>query len=55
MTENTRKQFEEGKAAFKKGRLNNPYKSGTWYWKEWQHGQDVAYLDQQKYNKEHGI
>lgn len=50
-----RKQFEEGRIAFRKGRLNNPYKIGSWYYKEWQHGADVEYLAIQKENLANGV
>lgn len=47
--------FYEGYEDFVKGKLSNRYSARSQYAKEWQHGQDVAYTDQLKYNKEHGI
>ena len=44
-----RREFQEGYAAFLRGYFNNPYNEHSVKNKEWQHGQDVAFLDTQKY------
>lgn len=36
--------FDQGVIAFYKGNLDNPYKPGTYYWKEWHRGFDSAYF-----------
>ena len=37
--------YLEGVEAFKKGRLNNPYKVYTYYWKEWDRGFNSGYFE----------
>ena len=34
-----------GHRCFKKGALDNPYKYGTYMYKEWQRGFDAAYME----------
>jgi hypothetical protein len=48
--------FFEGSKSFYKGELDNPYQVESIYAKEWQHGQDVAFLQLQEYwNKVKGF
>ena len=37
--------YLEGLAAFKAGKLDNPYKPRTYYWKEWSRGFDSGYFE----------
>lgn len=41
-------EYYEGYKAFMEGRLVNPYRLTNLKGKEWQHGFDHAYIDQQK-------
>ena len=38
-------QVEKGYSAFHRGKLNNPYKIGTGFYKEWERGFNKAYFE----------
>lgn len=48
VTNTRRREFSEGYTAFIRGDFDCPYSPNTVKSREWQHGQDVAYLDTQK-------
>jgi hypothetical protein len=37
--------YSLGYTCFKRGALDNPYKHGTYMYKEWQRGFDAAYMN----------
>ena len=46
------KPFDEGRLAFKRGQLTNPYNPDTSRHRDWQFGFDRAYFDHLKVVKE---
>lgn len=42
------KRFHEGKRAFYKGQLDNPYEENTTAYRDWQNGFNSAYFENKK-------